>query len=114
MANDLPKIMNYINGELVPPNSKKYIDNIEPATGNTYSLIPDSDVIDVKNAIKSAEKAFKKWSNVSVWGVGVQRATSTRAHLRPRVVMLTGRSRHLFYILVVSSFMLATLYKYAS
>ena len=52
MANDLPKIMNYINGELVPPNSKKYIDNIEPATGNTYSLIPDSDVIDVKNAIK--------------------------------------------------------------
>ena len=58
--------MNYINGELVPPNSKKYIDNIEPATGNTYSLIPDSDVIDVKNAIKSAEKAFKKWSNVSI------------------------------------------------
>ena len=66
MANDLPKIMNYINGELVPPNSKKYIDNIEPATGKTYSLIPDSDVIDVKNAIKSAEKAFKKWSNVSI------------------------------------------------
>ena len=66
MANNLPKIMNYINGELVPPNSKKYIDNIEPATGNTYSLIPDSDVIDVKNAIKSAEKAFKKWSNVSI------------------------------------------------
>ena len=66
MANDLPKIMNYINGELVPPNSKKYIDNIEPATGNTYSLIPDSDVIDVKNAIKSAKKAFKKWSNVSI------------------------------------------------
>ena len=66
MANDLPKIMNYINGELVPPNSKKYIDNIEPATGNTYSLIPDSDVIDVKNAIKSAEKAFKKWSNLSI------------------------------------------------
>jgi len=66
MANNLPKIMNYINGELVAPNSKKYIENVEPATGNIYSLIPDSDEIDARNAIKSAEKAFKKWSNLSI------------------------------------------------
>ena len=53
--NSLKKKISNLNDCIVLSN-KKYIDNIEPATGNTYSLIPDSDVIDVKNAIKSAEK----------------------------------------------------------
>ena len=66
MTNDKPKIMNYINGELVVPNSKKYLNNFEPATGNVYSLTPDSNEIDVKNAINAAEKAFKDWSKLSI------------------------------------------------
>ena len=53
------KIANLIDGHLVPPASGQYLDNINPATGETYSLIPDSDETDVNAAVQSAKKAFK-------------------------------------------------------
>ena len=34
---------NYIDGKLVKPASGAYLDNYEPATGQVYALIPDSD-----------------------------------------------------------------------
>src|SRR4029453_13460722 len=37
------QIQNFIDSQFVPPIAGKYLDNIEPATGNTYSLVPDSD-----------------------------------------------------------------------
>lgn len=43
-----------------------YLDNFEPATGNVYSLIPDSDELDVQMAVEAAEKAFPIWSSMSV------------------------------------------------
>ena len=43
-------IKNYINGELVEPVSKKYLDNIDPSRGKVYSYIPDSDEQDVELA----------------------------------------------------------------
>ena len=58
----MEKILNYINGKLVEPISKKYIDNYNPSTGVVYSLIPDSDKSDIDNAVKSAKIAFVKWS----------------------------------------------------
>ena len=61
----MQKILNYINGELVEPSSKQYIDNINPATGTAYSLCPDSDERDVELAYQAAEAAFEKWSNMS-------------------------------------------------
>jgi aminomuconate-semialdehyde/2-hydroxymuconate-6-semialdehyde dehydrogenase len=42
------KLQNYINGKLVEPVSKAYLDNYNPATGKIYSLIPDSDESDVE------------------------------------------------------------------
>ncbi|MDZ4839545.1 MAG: aldehyde dehydrogenase [Bacteroidota bacterium] len=56
------KLKNYINGELVEPISGQYLDNIEPATGQVYSLIPDSDNQDVEQAYLAANEAFKTWS----------------------------------------------------
>ncbi|MES2593100.1 MAG: aldehyde dehydrogenase [Bacteroidota bacterium] len=56
-------IKNYINGELIEPLSKQYIDNYNPATGKVYSLIPDSDEKDVNLATGAALAAFPKWSN---------------------------------------------------
>jgi aminomuconate-semialdehyde/2-hydroxymuconate-6-semialdehyde dehydrogenase len=56
------KLQNYINGELVAPNSNDYIDNYNPSTGKIYSLIPDSDSTDVKAAVKAAKDAYPKWS----------------------------------------------------
>ncbi len=58
----MEKIKNYINGALVAPISNQYIDNYNPATGEVYSYVPDSDERDVAMAVAAAEKAFPKWS----------------------------------------------------
>jgi aminomuconate-semialdehyde/2-hydroxymuconate-6-semialdehyde dehydrogenase len=60
----MKKIANYINGKLIGPNSNSYIDNYNPATGQVYSLIPDSNEEDVKIAIESAKNAFPSWSKL--------------------------------------------------
>ena len=59
------KIENYINGQLVAPISGEFLDNFNPATGEVYSLIPDSDEKDVESAVESAKKAFPIWSKMS-------------------------------------------------
>jgi aminomuconate-semialdehyde/2-hydroxymuconate-6-semialdehyde dehydrogenase len=56
------KILNYIDGELVEPGSGKYLENINPAEGKVYSLVPDSDDADVHRAALAAERAFPEWS----------------------------------------------------
>ena len=62
----MQQLHNYINGELVEPVSKKYLDNYEPATGEVYSLLPDSDDRDVQLAFDAAKNAFETWSKTSL------------------------------------------------
>ena len=57
------KLSNYINGELIAPKAQQYLDNYEPATGEVYSMIPDSDGQDVQLAVDAAKAAFLAWSN---------------------------------------------------
>ena len=59
------KIENYIDGELCAPVSNEYLDNFNPAIGEIYSLIPDSDELDVEKAVVAAKKAFPVWSKMS-------------------------------------------------
>jgi len=59
------KIRNFIDGQFVEPIGGKYLDNIEPATGQPYSLVPDSDKRDVELAVAAAEKAFPAWAKTS-------------------------------------------------
>ncbi len=59
------KIENYINGRLVAPASGEYLDNYNPATGEIYSMIPDSDERDVEIAVEAAKNAFPAWSKLS-------------------------------------------------
>jgi aminomuconate-semialdehyde/2-hydroxymuconate-6-semialdehyde dehydrogenase len=59
-------LKNYINGTLVSPIGGEYIDNHNPATNEVYSLIPDSDERDVKEAVEAAKKAFPLWSETPV------------------------------------------------
>lgn len=59
------KIENYIGGELLKPISDKYLDNFNPALGEIYSLIPDSDERDVELAVEAAQRAFPGWSKTS-------------------------------------------------
>jgi aminomuconate-semialdehyde/2-hydroxymuconate-6-semialdehyde dehydrogenase len=60
----MKKIQNYINGEMVAPVKGEYFENINPATGEAYSLIPDSDDADVELAVSSATAAFGEWSQM--------------------------------------------------
>jgi len=62
------EIKNYIGGRLVGPVSESYLDNYNPATGEVYSLIPDSDERDVGLAVEAAKYAFDDWSKTSAEG----------------------------------------------
>lgn len=62
----MDQFLNYINGELTEPLSKNYLDNYEPATGQVYSLCPDSDERDVQLAYEAAKNAFESWSKTSL------------------------------------------------
>jgi aminomuconate-semialdehyde/2-hydroxymuconate-6-semialdehyde dehydrogenase len=59
------KLQNFIDGRFQDPACGQFLDNIEPATGKVYSLIPDSDEQDVEVAVKAAEKAFPIWSKMA-------------------------------------------------
>lgn len=62
----MEKILNYIGGKLVEPISREFLDNIEPATGQPYGLIPDSDERDILQATEAAQAAFKGWSETPI------------------------------------------------
>jgi aminomuconate-semialdehyde/2-hydroxymuconate-6-semialdehyde dehydrogenase len=55
-------IKNYINGELLEPVSEKYFDNFDPAIGEAYGIVPDSDERDIELAVAAAEAAFPAWA----------------------------------------------------
>ena len=61
----MKKIYNFINGELLAPNSGNYLDNVSPVNGQVYSYVPDSDAQDVEAAIQAAKAAFPSWSGLS-------------------------------------------------
>lgn len=59
------KIQNFIGGEFVAPLNNRYTDNENPATGEVFAKIPDSDEKDVEWAVAEAEKAFENWSSTT-------------------------------------------------
>jgi aminomuconate-semialdehyde/2-hydroxymuconate-6-semialdehyde dehydrogenase len=61
----MEKLLNFIDGQFVEPKNGRFFDNFEPATGEVYSLIPDSHADDVASAVAAAEQAFPVWSNLS-------------------------------------------------
>ncbi len=58
-------LQNYIGGNFVEPISKKYLDNINPATGEIFSQTPDSDEEDVNAAVIAAKDVFEKWATTA-------------------------------------------------
>lgn len=57
---------NYIGGNLIAPLNGKFIDNINPATGEVVGQIPDSNEKDVAAAVHAAQNAFPVWSVLPV------------------------------------------------
>ena len=58
----MEQILNYIDGELVEATDGGWLDNVDPATGQTYSRLPDSGETDVERAVAAARRAFPDWS----------------------------------------------------
>ncbi|HUD72039.1 MAG TPA: aldehyde dehydrogenase family protein, partial [Dongiaceae bacterium] len=56
------QIQNFIDGQMVAPLSKQWLDDVEPATGATYASVPDSGDEDVAAAVQAAARAFPAWS----------------------------------------------------
>jgi len=79
MAKELARILNYINGKLVPPASGKFTANINPATNEVYSELSDSDSRDVEQAVRAAQKSFPHWSTCG---------TETRAKILNKIAEL--------------------------
>ena len=80
----MDSLSNHINGKLVPPRSDQYIEGHNPATGEVYVRIPDSDERDVAAAVQAAESAFPGWSVTP---------TEERARLMFRIADLIDRDR---------------------
>ncbi len=81
------KIQNFINGKFVEPVSRRFLDNIEPATGKPYSQVPDSGKEDIELAVTAAEKAFIDWS---------KKSAAERSHLLLRIADLIERDLEKF------------------
>lgn len=58
----MEKILNYIDGVLVPALSGQTIEDFNPATGDVYATLPDSETRDVEAAVSAARNAFPAWS----------------------------------------------------
>jgi len=58
------RIRNFIGGRFVDPAGGRWLDNYEPATGEVYSVLPDSDARDVDLAVEAAEAASAGWRAV--------------------------------------------------
>lgn len=59
-------LSNFINGDYVNPKSNNYLDVFEPATGQVYCQVPNSNGDDIHLAVNSAIDAFPKWSSLSL------------------------------------------------
>lgn len=55
-------ISNFIGGAFVAPRGSAFLDDLNPATGEVIARIPDSDGIDVHDAVAAARAAFASWS----------------------------------------------------
>ena len=55
-------IHNYVGGELRPPASERYLDVVEPATGEVYARVPSSGPEDLESAVEAATRASRPWS----------------------------------------------------
>jgi len=58
----MQRLSNFIDGTLRPPESGSWIESVDPAIGEPYCLVPDSNAADVQQAVDAAESAFPDWS----------------------------------------------------
>src|ERR1019366_4367121 len=55
------RLANFVGGEYVVPQSGKYVELINPGTGEPFAEMPISDASDVDAAVSNAAAAFISW-----------------------------------------------------
>ncbi|GAB6018663.1 Aldehyde dehydrogenase 8 member A1 [Chamberlinius hualienensis] len=65
MATEIVYLNNFIRGEFVGSKNGNYIDSFNPAKGEVWAKVPDSDEYDVNEAVEAAKEAFPTWSSLS-------------------------------------------------
>jgi len=58
-------LSNFIDGELVGPFAGSYLNAENPATGEIYAAVPDSDADDINAAVAAARRAFPSWADTT-------------------------------------------------
>ena len=65
----MERFANFVNGEFIAPGAGEWLEVFEPATGQPYAEVADSDSVDVGAAVAAATAAFPAWAALS----GVER-----------------------------------------
>ena len=60
----------YIGGEFTDSDSGRWMDSVNPATGEVHGRVPAGTVTDVDRAVQAAAKAQLEWGALSVWERG--------------------------------------------
>ncbi|MCB0350624.1 MAG: aldehyde dehydrogenase [Bdellovibrionales bacterium] len=60
----MDNLTNFINGEHVSPLKGQYLDNVNPAKGEVYSKVADSDSEDLAMAVAAAKRSYAHWQTV--------------------------------------------------
>jgi aminomuconate-semialdehyde/2-hydroxymuconate-6-semialdehyde dehydrogenase len=58
----MERILNFIDGRMTGAQGGGWLDVFEPARGQVYAQLADSDAADVEQAVLAAEKAFPVWN----------------------------------------------------
>ncbi len=80
-------VLNYVGGALGPAKSGAWLEDHEPATGQVFGRIADSDAADVDAAVMAAERALPAWIALGREG---------RSNAMLRVAALVERDLDLF------------------
>jgi betaine-aldehyde dehydrogenase len=59
------RLSNFIGGELIAPKSGKYVELINPGTGQPMAEMPVSNGADIDDAVNVAAKAFQSWKRTT-------------------------------------------------
>ena len=62
---DRLKLQNYISGLFIEPDSREWMDDYSPATGEIIGQVPKSQKSDVDRAVKAAKDALPYWSSLT-------------------------------------------------
>lgn len=61
----MKKLLNFIGGEFLEPKTGEFLKSYNPATGEAYLMVSDSDQRDIDLAVQAARGAFPAWSQTS-------------------------------------------------